>query len=113
MQVDKRTLDTLEDIRDAIRDIDELRTDSEISDEDRKELELAAVALRDTERLLVGSKQKQVVKELEALSSDLKEYTSSVRDRLQKLNRTARTLDKIEGVLSHILRISEAIEKWL
>ncbi len=113
MPVDKRTLDTLEDIRDAIREIDSVRMDSEITDDERRELELTAVALRDTERLLIGSKQKQVVKELEALSMNLKEYTTSIRGRLQKLNRTARVLDKIESVMSHILRISDAVEKWL
>ncbi len=46
MQTDKSSLETLKDIRSAIKEIDRLRVNRNLSEDEKCDLELSAVALR-------------------------------------------------------------------
>lgn len=113
MQTDKDTLATLEKVRKALLEVDHKRSAKDLDEDEREDLELSAVALRDAERLLISATQKSVVKDFESISDELKKMSVKIRDRVRRLNRTAKILDKAETILKDVLRIISALGQWM
>ena len=113
MQTDKDTLATLEKVRLALMEVDDKRSAKDLDEDEREDLELSAVALRDAERILISATQKAVIKDFERISGELKKLSSQIRDRVRRLNRTAKILDKAEDILRDVLRITSALGRWM
>ena len=105
---------TLAELRVSLAEIDILRRVKDISESEREALELTAVALRDAERLLITSRQNQLVKDLQAQTASLNEQAKVIRDRVTKMNKLpSKVLDKIESAIKTAVKIIAAIVKWV
>ena len=103
---------TLEDIRQALYDIDRQRLEQDLPPEERDMLELSAVALRDAERLLVAQKQKQLVQQQEALTEEITELARIIRARVTRMNQVPKAVEAVEKVLREVVVILKACGKW-
>lgn len=102
---------TLQEIREALKDVDERRKDTSLTDDEREVMELSAVALRDAERLLIAKKQKALVKEMEAGTAELNKLAKQIRAKVKKMNTVPKGLDKIEAAVKVVVRIVSAVAK--
>ncbi len=103
---------TLEDIRQALYDIDRQRLEQDLPPEERDTLELSAVALRDLERLLIAQKQKQLIKDQEALTEEITELSRIIRARVTRMNSVPKALESVEKIFKEIVLLLKAIGKW-
>ena len=103
---------TLEDIRQALYDIDRQRLEQDLPSEERNTLELSAVALRDLERLLIAKKQKQLIKDQEALTEEITELSRIIRARVTRMNSVPKALESVEKIFKEIVLLLKAIGKW-
>ena len=103
---------TLEDIRQALYDIDRQRLEQDLPSEERNTLELSAVALRDLERLLIAQKQKQLIKDQEALTEEITELSRIIRARVTRMNSVPKALESLEKIFKEIVLLLKAIGKW-
>ncbi len=103
---------TLEDIRQALYDIDRQRLEQDLPSEERNTLELSAVALRDLERLLIAQKQKQLIKDQEALTEEITELSRIIRARVTRMNSVPKALESVEKIFKEIVLLLKAIGKW-
>lgn len=103
---------TLDDIRQALYAIDRQRLEQNLPQEERDTLELAAVALRDAERLLIAQKQKQLIKDQEALTEEITELSRIIRARVTRMNSVPKALESVEKIIKEIVLILKAIGKW-
>ena len=103
---------TLKDLRASINEIDSMRRMKDISDAEREALELAAVALRDAERVLIAKMQNQFIKDMEKETASLNEQARIIRARVTKMNKFPKVLDNIETVLKTATKILFAVAKW-
>jgi phosphate uptake regulator len=103
---------TLEDIRQALYDIDRQRLEQDLPPEERDTLELSAVALRDLERLLIAKKQKQLIKDQEALTEEITELSRIIRARVTRMNSVPKALESVEKIFKEIVLLLKAIGKW-
>ena len=103
---------TLKELRASLQEIDALRLVKDLSDAERKALELTAVALRDAERIGIAKMQQQVIKDMEEQTVKLNAQARAIRARVTRMNRMPKVLDNIESVLKTALKIVIAIAKW-
>ena len=103
---------TLKDLRASIKEIDTMRSVKDITDAEREALELAAVALRDAERILIAKMQTQLIKDMEKQTASLTEQARIIRARVTKMNKVPKVLDNIETVLKTATKIIAVIAKW-
>ena len=103
---------TLKDLRASIKEIDTMRSVKDITDPEREALELAAVALRDAERILIAKMQTQLIKDMEKQTASLTEQARIIRARVTKMNKVPKVLDNIETVLKTATKIIAVIAKW-
>jgi len=103
---------TLQELRASLLEIDTIRLSKEISETERETLELTAIALRDAERLAISKTQNSIIKALEAETAALNAKARDIRARVTRMNKTAKTLDKIESVIKTAVKIMAAIAKW-
>ncbi len=108
----EKSLETLAQVRKALKEIDGLRNDREVSEEQRAELELAAVELRGAERALVGEYQDSLVEDLRLAAGNLGELAVQMRASLKKFNTASRVFTKIDSVAGYITSVVSAISKW-
>ena len=103
---------TLEDIRQALAEVDKKREEKSLSNEERKIMELSAVALRDSERLLIAKLQKVVIKDMETSTSSINALAKAIRSKVTMMNKVPKTIDKIESVIKVVVSIITAVAKW-
>ena len=103
---------TLKELQESIKAIDNKRSNKDISDTEREVLELTAVALRDAERVAIAAIQKQVIKNMEAKTAALNAQAKEIRAKVTKINKTPKVLDSIESVIKTAVKIVAAIAKW-
>jgi len=106
------TKQNLDDIRNAVREIDIKRRDASLTPGEREVLELSATALRDAERLATISLQKQVVTDMEKAVTELKTRSSALRARITRMGKVPKALDRIESVLGMAVSVLKGISKW-
>jgi hypothetical protein len=111
MAVDPKT-QSLKELRSSLKEIDSKRRNKNITGEERETLELTAVALRDAERLAIAKIQKQLIKDMENRSADLREQARVIRSKVSKMNQVPKVLDTIESAIKIAVKIITAIAKW-
>ncbi len=111
--MEEKTLDTLKQVRKALKEIDELRTEKDIEAEQLAALELSAVELRNAERALIDGAQDRLVADLKKASENLGDLSARMRASLKKFNNTARVLSRIDHVAGYITSVATALAKWL
>ena len=103
---------TLKELRASLKEIDAIRRGKHLSVTEREALELAAVTLRDAERVAIAKIQKQVIKDMEAKTADLDARAKVIRAKVSKMNNVPKVLDKIESTIKTAVKIVAAIVKW-
>ncbi len=111
--MDNKALETLKQVRAALKEVDCLRTDKDIDEEQRAALELSAVELRKVERALIDGAQDQLVSDLRSAAENLGRLSSRMRASLKKFNTTARVLSRIDHVTGYVTSVISAISEWL
>jgi len=106
------TPESLIEIRNQIREIDELRLNPSLSKEEREVLELSAVSLRDAERVASSALQKQFTSDMEGAVKKLKEQSSAIRARISAMNKIPKAMDRIESVIRGVASVMKEIARW-
>lgn len=108
---DKNIATQLEEIRNALKEADNLRLRKELGDEAKFLLEDSAYSLRKAERLAIAKLQKEILSDMKDLSSELETKAREIRARVSKMNKTTKGLDYIETFLKSVTKILSAIVK--
>ena len=105
-------LQTLADVREALADCDILRLDPSLPEPDRRDMDSAALALRDLERELIEGTSDTLIDRLEAASKPLEDLARSIRDRVTAMNAPAKVLERIKTVASLVTRVLTEVGRW-
>lgn len=105
-------LQTLADVREALAECDTLRLDPSLPEPDRRDMDSAALALRDLERELIEGSSDTLIDRLEAASKPLEDLARSIRDRVTAMNAPAKVLERIKKVASLVTRVLAEVGRW-
>ena len=105
-------LQTLADIREALAECDTLRVDPSLPEPDRRDMDSAALALRDLERELIDATSETLLDRLEAASKPLEDLARSIRARVTVMNAPAKVLERIKKVVSLVTRVLTEVGRW-
>ena len=105
-------LQTLADVREALAECDTLRLDPSLPDPDRRDMDSAALALRDLERELIEGTSDTLIDRLEAASKPLEDLARSIRARVTSMNAPAKVLERIKKVASLVTRVLAEVGRW-
>ena len=105
-------LQTLADVREALAECDILRLDPSLPEPDRRDMDSAALALRDLERELIDETSDTLIDRLEAASKPLEDLARSIRDRVTAMNAPAKVLERIKKVASLVTRVLTEVGRW-
>ncbi len=105
-------LQTLADVREALAECDTLRLDPSLPEPDRRDMDSAALALRDLERELIEGTSDTLIDRLEAASKPLEDLARSIRDRVTAMNAPAKVLERIKKVASLVTRVLAEVGRW-
>ena len=103
---------TLTDIRDAIAECDTLRLDPSLPEADRRDMDAAALTLRNLERELIDATSETLLDRLEAASKPLEDLARDIRARVTAMNAPARTLEHFKRLASLAARILREAGRW-
>ena len=76
---------TLADVREALAECDTLRLDPSLPDADRRDMDAAALTLRNLERELIDATSETLLDRLEAASKPLEDLARDIRTRVTAL----------------------------
>ena len=105
-------LQTLADVREALAECDTLRLDPSLPEPDRRDMDSAALALRDLERELIDETSDTLIDRLEAASKPLEDLARSIRARVTAMNAPAKVLERIKKVASLVTRVLAEVGRW-
>lgn len=105
-------LQTLADVREALAECDTLRLDPSLPDPDRRDMDSAALALRDLERELIDATSDTLLDRLESASKPLEDLARSIRARVTSMNAPAKVLERIKKVASLVTRVLAEVGRW-
>lgn len=105
-------LQTLADVREALAECDTLRLDPSLPEPDRRDMDSAALALRDLERELIDATSETLLDRLEAASKPLEDLARSIRARVTSMNAPAKVLERIKKVASLVTRVLAEVGRW-
>ena len=105
-------LQTLADVREALAECDILRLDPSLPEPDRRDMDSAALALRDLERELIDETSDTLIDRLEAASKPLEDLARSIRDRVTAMNTPAKALEHFKRLASLATRILTEVGRW-
>ena len=105
-------LQTLADVREALAECDTLRLDPTLPEADRRDMDSAALALRDLERELIDETSDTLIDRLEAASKPLEDLARSIRARVTSMNAPAKVLERIKKVASLVTRVLAEVGRW-
>ena len=105
-------LQTLADVREALAECDTLRLDPSLPEPDRRDMDSAALALRDLERELIEGTSDTLIDRLEAASKPLEDLARSIRARVTSMNTPAKVLERIKKVASLVTRVLTEVGRW-
>ena len=103
---------TLTDIRDAIAECDTLRLDPSLPEADRRDMDDAALTLRNLEREFIDATSATLLDRLEAASKPLEDLARDIRTRVTAMNAPARTLEHFKRLASLATRILREAGRW-
>ena len=103
---------TLADVREALAECDTLRLDSSLPDADRRDMDAAALTLRNLERELIGATSETLLDRLEAASKPLEDLARDIRTRVTAMNAPAKTLEHFKRLVSLATRILREAGRW-
>lgn len=103
---------TLTDIRDAIAECDILRLDPTLPEADRRDMDTAALTLRNLERELIDGTTDTLFDRLENASKPLEDLARDIRARVTAMNAPARTLEHFKRLVSLATRILREAGRW-
>lgn len=106
------TPESLTEIRNKIREIDEIRLNPSLSQEEKEILELSAVSLRDAERVATSALQKKFVSDMGEAVKKLKQQSSSIRSKISAMNKVPKALDRVESVINGVASVMKEIARW-
>lgn len=93
---------TLKELRDAIAEADKLRTDKDTPMVERVEMERMVVELRKLERKLISDMQDEINDDLKAATDELRKRAAIIRERVSRMNVTAKTLRHFKNFFGYI-----------
>lgn len=105
-------LQTLADVREALAECDTLRLDPSLPEPDRRDMDSAALALRDLERELIEGTSDTLIDRLEAASQPLEDLARSIRARVTSMNAPAKALEHVKKFASLVTRILTEVGRW-
>ena len=103
---------TLTDIREALAECDILRLDPSLPEADRRDMDAAALTLRNLEREFIDATSETLLDRLEAASKPLEDLARSIRTRVTAMNAPARTLEHFKRLASLTTRILREVGRW-
>ena len=103
---------TLADVREALAECDTLRLDPSLPDADRRDMDAAALTLRNLERELIDATSETLLDRLEAVSKPLEDLARDIRTRVTAMNAPARTLEHFKRLASLAARILREAGRW-
>lgn len=103
---------TLADIREAIAECDALRLDPSLPEQDRRDMDTAALTLRNLERELIDATSETLLDRLEAASKPLEDLARDIRTRVTVMNAPAKTLEHFKRLASLATRILREVGRW-
>lgn len=105
-------LQTLADVREALAECDTLRLDPSLPEADRRDMDTAALTLRNLERELIDATSETLLDRLEASSKPLEDLARNIRTRVTAMNAPARTLEHFKRLASLATRILREAGRW-
>lgn len=105
-------LRTLAEIREAIAENDGLRLGPDTTDEERRALEEAALALRAVERELVEATSDTLMDRLGAASEPIEDLARDIRARVTSMNAPAKFLGHLKKAASLLTRFLTEAGRW-
>ena len=105
-------LQTLADVREALAECDTLRLDPSLPEADRRDMDAAALTLRNLERELIDATSETLLDRLEAASKPLEDLARDIRTRVTAMNAPARTLEHFKRLASLAARILREAGRW-
>ncbi|HIR33150.1 MAG TPA: hypothetical protein IAB85_02875 [Candidatus Coprenecus merdigallinarum] len=105
-------LQTLADVREALAECDTLRLDPSLPEPDRRDMDTAALALRNLERELIDGTSETLLDRLEAASKPLEDLARDIRTRVTAMNAPAKVLERIKKVASLVTRVLAEVGRW-
>ena len=103
---------TLADVREALAECDTLRLDPSLPEADRRDMDAAALTLRNLERELIDATSETLLDRLEAASKPLEDLARDIRARVTAMNAPARTLEHFKRLASLAARILREAGRW-
>lgn len=103
---------TLADVREALAECDTLRLDPSLPEADRRDMDAAALTLRNLERELIDATSETLLDRLEAASKPLEDLARDIRTRVTAMNAPARTLEHFKRLASLTTRILREVGRW-
>lgn len=105
-------LQTLADVREALAECDTLRLDPSLPEADRRDMDTAALTLRNLERELIDATSETLLDRLEASSKPLEDLARNIRTRVTSMNAPAKVLERIKKVASLVTRVLAEVGRW-
>ena len=105
-------LQTLADVREALAECDTLRLDPSLPEADRRDMDAAALTLRNLERELIDATSETLLDRLEAASKPLEDLARDIRTRVTAMNAPAKTLEHFKKLLSLLTRVLTEVGRW-
>ena len=105
-------LQTLADVREALAECDTLRLDPSLPEADRRDMDAAALTLRNLERELIEATSETLLDRLEAASKPLEDLARDIRTRVTAMNAPAKALEHFKRLASLATRILREVGRW-
>ena len=105
-------LQTLADVREALAECDTLRLDPSLPEADRRDMDTAALTLRNLERELIDATSETLLDRLEAASKPLEDLARDIRTRVTAMNAPAKALEHFKRLASLAARILREAGRW-
>ena len=105
-------LQTLADVREALAECDTLRLDPSLPEADRRDMDAAALTLRNLERELIDATSEALLDRLENASKPLEDLARDIRARVTAMNAPAKTLEHFKRLASLATRILREAGRW-
>lgn len=98
------TTQTLDQVRDALRAIEDARDDINLPEKQKFYLESVSVQLRNTERSIVRKKEQELVNVLTSDSKELKQMAKELKDAAEKLEKVAKAVEKASNLVELLIK---------
>ena len=98
-------------LREIIDELDDQRYDAK-TEEERQLAEVSCAAMRAAERTELVRIQAGVIDSVKGMTTDLKEYSKEIRERVTRMNRPSKVIDIAGEVIEIIASVIEGIAVW-